>query len=89
MILSDRLFGAPGLWTLYRCVGCHSGYLDPRPNSETISLAYEHYITHKSEQTFRRMLNRWLRWRIAALRRNSHSSLADIKYLCRHAFIVR
>jgi len=46
--LHDRLFGAPGLWTMYRCHGCRSGYLDPRPNQKTIALAYRSYGTHES-----------------------------------------
>jgi len=45
--LRDRLFGAPGQWTMYRCRGCLSSYLDPRPAYETISLAYKHYFTHE------------------------------------------
>ncbi|MCU0296548.1 MAG: methyltransferase domain-containing protein, partial [Candidatus Nanopelagicales bacterium] len=45
--LRDRIFFcAPGEWTLYRCSGCGSGYLDPRPTRETIHLAYRNYFTH-------------------------------------------
>jgi hypothetical protein len=39
-------FAAPGEWTLWRCLGCRSAYLDPRPNRETIGLAYGEYFTH-------------------------------------------
>jgi len=47
--LTDRVFFcAPGEWTLYRCLGCHSGYLDPRPTPVTIALAYQRYYTHES-----------------------------------------
>ena len=46
--LRDRLFGcAPGRWNLQRCDGCGSGYLDPRPTTATIGLAYANYVTHK------------------------------------------
>jgi len=48
--LYDRLFGAPGLWTMYRCRGCSSGYLDPRPNRETVGLAYANYVTHDPQR---------------------------------------
>lgn len=44
--LYDRLYSAPGHWTLYCCVECKSGYLDPRPTQETIRKAYSRYITH-------------------------------------------
>ena len=47
--LKDRVFFcAPGDWTLYSCVACGTGYLDPRPNRATIGLAYSHYFTHGS-----------------------------------------
>ena len=38
---------APGLWTLKSCGVCHSAYLDPRPNQESIGKAYNTYYTHK------------------------------------------
>lgn len=44
--LRDRLFGAPGEWTLQRCNDCGFGYLDPRPSRQTIALAYTDYLTH-------------------------------------------
>jgi SAM-dependent methyltransferase len=45
--LRDRAFRvAPGSWTLQRCRGCGSAYLDPRPSPETIELAYRTYYTH-------------------------------------------
>ncbi|MBP1152812.1 class I SAM-dependent methyltransferase [Methylocaldum sp. RMAD-M] len=50
--LTDRVFFcAPGEWTLHRCLGCRSAYLDPRPTPDTIALAYRHYFTHESPQT--------------------------------------
>ena len=47
--LRDRLFDAPGYWTVYRCDGCGCGYLDPRPNEETVHLAYVNYQTHVAD----------------------------------------
>jgi 2-polyprenyl-3-methyl-5-hydroxy-6-metoxy-1,4-benzoquinol methylase len=45
--LTDRLFGcAPGTWSLQRCLGCGSAYLDPRPTEDSILLAYGDYFTH-------------------------------------------
>lgn len=46
--LIDRWFHAPGRWTMYKCEGCGSGYIDPRPNRATIGLAYANYETHRS-----------------------------------------
>lgn len=46
--LRDYFFeSAPGEWLLYQCKQCESGYLDPRPNRETIGLAYSRYYTHQ------------------------------------------
>ena len=48
--LHDRAFrAAPGTWTLVRCDGCRSAYLDPRPTRETIGLAYRSYYTHGAD----------------------------------------
>jgi 2-polyprenyl-3-methyl-5-hydroxy-6-metoxy-1,4-benzoquinol methylase len=44
--LKDHLYAAPGSWTLHRCMECQVRYLDPRPNVETIGLAYSTYHTH-------------------------------------------
>jgi len=49
--LTDRVFFcAPGEWTFVKCNGCHAVFLNPRPNIETIHLAYENYYTHKEEK---------------------------------------
>lgn len=46
--LRDTIFRvAPGLWTMWRCSGCRSDYLDPRPTQDTIGLAYDSYYTHQ------------------------------------------
>lgn len=47
--LKDYFFEcAPGLWSLFKCDSCGSAYLDPRPNQQTISLAYSRYYTHRA-----------------------------------------
>jgi len=50
--LVDRVFfTAPGRWTLHRCDRCGSGYLDPRPSQQTLSLAYRRYFTHEHRES--------------------------------------
>jgi SAM-dependent methyltransferase len=46
--LTDRLFGAPGTWTLRTCSdpACGHLWLDPRPTPEAIGRAYAGYYTH-------------------------------------------
>jgi SAM-dependent methyltransferase len=45
--LADRsFFAAPGEWTMWRCLKCGSGYLDPRPTQESLHRAYDVYYTH-------------------------------------------
>lgn len=78
--LTDNVFFcAPGRWALYRCRGCHSAYLDPRPTQDTICLAYARYYTHgdtvaKSDYASlgafrkirRRLVNGYANWRYGA-----------------------
>lgn len=48
--LTDDAFRcAPGKWTLWRCDVCTNAYLDPRPDVETIGMAYRSYYTHAGE----------------------------------------
>lgn len=49
--LTDRLFGAPGKWTLKTCLNSKCGllWLDPMPDQSTIHFAYENYYTHHYE----------------------------------------
>lgn len=66
--LRDWAFAAaPGTWSLQRCKGCRAMYLDPRPDRESIGLAYDNYFTHadpaaasKRPGTSLRQLKRWL-----------------------------
>jgi SAM-dependent methyltransferase len=45
--LADRLYGAPGRWSMQRCRRCGSLWLDPAPDPETLSEAYASYYTHR------------------------------------------
>src|ERR1044071_76199 len=46
--LQDRLFGAPGEWTLAECTreDCRMLWLDPMPIPQDIGQAYAQYYTH-------------------------------------------
>lgn len=44
--LRDRLFNAPGIWTLLKCPDCRLVWLIPRPISSDIGKLYEEYYTH-------------------------------------------
>lgn len=45
--LTDDAFKcAPGKWALWRCDTCTNAYLDPRPNLDSIGMAYSTYYTH-------------------------------------------
>lgn len=48
--LRDRLFGAPGEWTLRRCQdpACGLLWLDPMPVEEDLPRLYESYYTHSA-----------------------------------------
>jgi SAM-dependent methyltransferase len=45
--LIDLLFGAPGQWSMRRCRGCGSLWLDPAPALESLGEAYADYYTHR------------------------------------------
>lgn len=62
--LTDRIFYcAPGMWTLWKCSSCGSAYLDPRPNEESIGLAYSNYFTHENRLKQAKELSLWNRIR--------------------------
>jgi 2-polyprenyl-3-methyl-5-hydroxy-6-metoxy-1,4-benzoquinol methylase len=74
--LTDQVFFcAPGTWCLHECNDCRCAYLDPRPSSDTIHLAYQKYYTHKPPEkngletmgflrrTRRSMANGYTNWR--------------------------
>jgi len=46
--LTDRLFGAPGVWNFRQCPNASCGliWLDPAPIESDIRTAYRHYYTH-------------------------------------------
>lgn len=48
--LQDRIFCAPGIWTLYDCLGCGNAFLNPRPTQESMYLAYQKYYTHQQSE---------------------------------------
>jgi SAM-dependent methyltransferase len=47
-LTDNTFFVAAGEWSLWRCSSCRSAYLNPRPNEQTIGLAYSYYYTHSS-----------------------------------------
>ena len=65
--LTDRVFFcAPGEWTLHSCGNCQAAYLDPRPTTDTIGLAYSSYFTHHPvERPRSASLSAAKRWRRA------------------------
>lgn len=54
--LTDRLFGAPGSWSLSRCGNpqCGTLWMDPMPLAEDLGLAYAGYYTHNPAETGKR-----------------------------------
>jgi len=45
--LRDRLFGAPGIWSLMQCPMCQLVWLNPRPIPDDIGKLYSQYFTHQ------------------------------------------
>lgn len=56
--LTDGVFGsAPGRWQMWRCTRCWTGYLSPRPTSDSVMRAYATYYTHRSVEATSRPVN--------------------------------
>lgn len=45
----DDFLNFPDVWHLHHCQSCQSIYLNPRPDEESLPLAYKNYYTHKAE----------------------------------------
>jgi 2-polyprenyl-3-methyl-5-hydroxy-6-metoxy-1,4-benzoquinol methylase len=50
--LSDRLFGAPGLWGHLQCPECGLVWLSPRPMASDLGKTYRTYYTHGQRRPF-------------------------------------
>lgn len=85
--LTDRLFGAPGTWSVRRCPKCQLGWADPQPIIEDIGKLYANYFTHETgaadaqisspgKRAIKRLAAFGMPWRSKAL-------LSDCRYLAR------
>jgi len=73
--LTDRIFNcAPGSWTLHSCQSCSAAYLDPRPSTESIGIAYENYFTHNDAPEYQALGN------FAKVRRQLANGYRNRKY---------
>ena len=61
--LRDRLYNAPGQWTLRRCPNpnCAIAWLDPMPSESDLAAAYRDYFTHPSAPSLRRRALRYVK----------------------------
>ncbi len=74
-LIDNVAFCAPGKWNLQQCLYCTTAYLDPRPTSASMQLAYRNYYTHaviskptsmplsKSPKLRRALANGYRNWR--------------------------
>ena len=80
--LTDRLFGAPGLWSVRRCGPCGLGWTDPQPHADQIGRFYDAYWTHAADGGRE---DPGL-WRSQGLRRIVKAALAVLLFWRRTAF---
>lgn len=79
--LQDNIFFcAPGSWTMWRCEGCRSGYLDPRPTVATIGQAYAGYYTHETANPGRKSQNGFARRLVDSLRKRGRPAYWNVAY---------
>ena len=87
-LIDNVFFVAPGRWILHSCKQCASAYLDPRPTSDSIHLAYASYYTHQKSVSLqkddytslglfrklrRRLFNGFTNWRYSTCSHPSSS----------------
>lgn len=70
--LRDRLFGAPGIWSLMQCPKCELVWLNPQPVTSDINKLYADYHTHK--------LIDYSRKRLASLRKAVKAKILQDKF---------
>jgi len=70
--LRDRLFDAPGSWSLMQCPKCHLVWLDPQPIPDDIGRLYSQYFTHQVQDAPKRTL--------AGLRKSVKSSILQYSF---------
>ncbi len=70
--LRDRLFNAPGNWSIMQCPKCQLVWLSPRPLPDDIGILYSHYHTHQALYAPQRSL--------AGLRKSVKSSILNSKF---------
>ncbi len=70
--LRDRLFGAPGIWTLMKCPRCQLVWLNPQPIPDDVGKLYANYFTH---QTFEAKKNSF-----AGIRKSVKESILRSSY---------
>lgn len=76
-LVDNTFFCAPGVWEMWKCTKCCSGYLDPRPTTDTIGMAYQNYYTHSSKISGERSES--LNW-INKLSRKAINSYTNSRY---------
>lgn len=70
--LRDRLFGAPGSWSVMECPKCQLIWLNPSPHPEDIGKLYSQYYTHQVLDAPKRTL--------AGLRKSVKSSILQYSF---------
>lgn len=87
--LSDRLFDAPGVWSLRRCQGAKCGlvWLDPQPEPAEIYKLYAGYYTGSTPRSTRPS-RRWIKTSILASCLGYKSDNHNIEQLIGRAFAL-
>lgn len=66
--LTDRLYEAPGVWSLRSCSDCGLVFLDPMPAASELDSLYDSYFTHPDELREESLLRRAVLRGIPAVR---------------------
>ncbi len=90
----DDYLSFPDTWHMHQCKSCRSIYLNPRPDDESLPLAYQNYYTHASvadetllgEKIVHRLIGDYLRSRFNF---NAKKPIFGGRYIFRMVFPLR
>jgi 2-polyprenyl-3-methyl-5-hydroxy-6-metoxy-1,4-benzoquinol methylase len=85
---TDRIFGAPGTWSVRHCAACRHAWLDPVPAPSAFQVIYGQYHTHAPAGYVAGGLRGWLRRQVLASSLGYGHGLPPVGYLLAHAPLI-
>lgn len=85
---TDRVFGAPGAWSVRRCQVCRHAWLDPIPAPAGFDIIYDQYHTHAPTGYVADGLRGWMRRQVLASALGYGSARPSVGHLLAHIPLI-